>query len=411
MEDRFQHTLDGQEVNEIDINTIATEASLVDDYVLSELFRLGSASPPNRGITTSSSVIQDPPLGNASVFIAPLRAYIGPISAANAVDAYKNARSVVAANPAGLTSTVVQFPAEATNRWDLVYVRVDVDVDGPSSLRFVKTSATAATQVSIVTLKQTKATIGRVQGTSAATPTKPSLPADSGSSYYIALGYVFLPAGHTLTTSIPKANIDEVAPVLQVSRATGTCSMRVASGAFQEGGYALANEVWSPSNGRPKAYLAPTMGGQEGLTLPLWLQGGRPSVPVNTTAVVDSSVDWRNRIFKVRAVVAPSGTNMPWDSAGAAWLCDGRFPAGGSGSQSFFDFVGNSFHDNSGAALGAVLADLNTTTTGALLSAGKQVRLLVDMSTGALKIKTSATDPDAAFFLFIEATGQFVNAF
>jgi hypothetical protein len=403
MEDRYQHTFDGQEVNETDINAIATAASLADDHVFAELFRL---VPGQKGVVTTnqpSALVRPSGSADAKTMIGSFRAFIGPLAATTGQDAYKNGRSAVAASSVDLTPQTVQHPAQATNnRWDLVYARIDVDIDGPSILRFIKTGTTAAAQQSVVTTKRSTVTISVVIGTPGATPAKPTIPADSGSSYYIPLAYVLLLAGHTLTSSIAPRQIDEVAPVVSMSRATGAASLRVANGMYLEGGVVLTNEPWTPSSGRPLAYLPPTMNGKEELHFNLQEWTAPRTVTLGGVGVIDNSVDWRMRNFKV----VVSCASQAFASQGFASASTIAFPGVGYPifqflAQSFTEFVANKY----------ALANLNNANTAGFMAAGSTLLLYVDLASGSIKCDMGATDPACNFYFWIEATGQYNNSF
>lgn len=408
MENRYQHTIDGQEVNEIDLNTIATEASLADDRTLAEVFRLaqvGSTNPggvaSDRGIVAgdpASEIVRPSGSANATVNIAAFRAFLGAISPSDSIAARKDIRSFVAA------ATTVQFPAITTNpRWDLVYARLDVDIDGPSVSRFVKTGTTPATQQSVVTTKVTTITIGRVQGTESTSPAPPAIPADSGSSYYIPVAYVLLPAGHTLTTAIAKANINEAAKILMPSAGAGACSLSPASvnhvGAGREAG-----STWSIS-GRDQAYIPPTMVGKIEKVIALHF-GGTRTIALGASSVLDNTIDWRNRIFKalIAGGALAGAYQLPWVPAGSNYVPDGRAVA-------VYQSMGQSFHTN-GSSAGGEIALINTSTLNNAITGGPaSVEVYVDMSTGFLMAKVSATDPACDLIIWIEATGSHNNAF
>lgn len=406
MEDRYQHTLDGQEVNEGDINLIATEASLADDHAFADIFRslqLQGGSP-SRGVVGGdpvSALVVPSGSANATINVGPFRAFIGPISPSSNQDAYKNCRSGVA------TLATIQLPAIITNpRWDLIYARVDVDIDGPSVSRFVKTGTTPATQQSITTLKQTVVTIGRVQGTESTSATRPAIPADSGNSYYIPIAYVLLGAGHTLTTAIAKANINEAAPMLAVSQAVGGGGLSpvVVNTKTVVG----LGSSWAVS-GRDPSYLPATMTGNVGKIIALRF-GATRTIGLGASSVIDDSIDWRNRLFKTTTFVGSisgSSYTFAWNSGGTAFAPDGRLPSAATGGPVIT--LGQSFHQDAGAAGGEVALFIAASIP--QLAASSSVEIYVDMSTGKLMGKVSSTDPSAVLLIWLEATGQHNNAF
>lgn len=414
MEDRYQHTIDGQEVNEGDINLVATEASLADDRTLAELFRLAQVGTTNpggvlidRGIVGGdpvSAIVVPSGSADARVSIAAFRAFVGAVLPGDSVAARKNIRSGFSG------TTTMQFPAITTNpRWDLIYARVDVDVDAASVSRFVKTGTTPATQQSIVTTKQTTVTIGRVQGTESSSATFPAIPADSGSSYYIPIAYVLLLAGHTLTTAIAKTNICESAYMLRVSPGTGGAHCKPASINSRVGlsGAQLAS-TWT-SSGRNHAFIPPTMVGKVEKLIALEF-GATRTAGLGVTTVVDDTIDWRNRLFKTTVFVGSisgSSYTLAWNSGGTAFAPDGRLPSAATGGPVVA--MGQSFHQDAGAAGGEVALLIAATVP--QLAASSSVELYVDMTTGKLMVKVSATDPSAEIVFWLEATGQHNNAF
>lgn len=399
MEDRYQHTIPGTEVSEVDINLIATDAALADDHVFAELFRLGAGL---KGVTVASggasAIIQPSGSANAQVKINPFRAFIGALSPTTAADAYKNIRSGIAASTVGTNPNTITLPDATNNRWDLIYARVDVDIDGPTVQRFVKTGTTASTQTPVVATKKTTVTLGRVAGFEATTPAKPALPADSGSSYYIALGYVLLPAGHTITTAISKTRIDEVAPVINVAPAAGAMSVRIANGQYAESGPVLANETWTPATGRPQAYLPPTMGGGMSLFIALRELSTPRTVTLGATATLDDSIDWRKRLWRVTASFTTSG--------GFTWNATQGLPGT---TLPVLTVLSQSMHDPVYANKSALILLDNTTTSG-VMAAGSTLLLYVDKTDGKIKCDMGATAPGCNFIFWLECTGQFDNA-
>ena len=407
MEDKFFIANAGQEFGKNDVNLIAEEAALADDRILAELIRLRPLGSPTRGILppshgssplATSSVVVPSGSADAQVQINPFRAVIGPISPASGIDALRNSRSAISVGAATMPQ-LKQFPAATNNRWDLLYAVVSVEIDGPSMTRYQKTSGSPAIATAVTTTKQTTVKLAVLPGTEATTPTRPTIPADSGSNYYIPLAYVLLPAGHTLGAAIPAANIHECAPVLALSRATGANTMRVASGMSSTSGIAVANEGWTPATGRPQAFLPATMSGGESLFAALHEASATRTIALGATGILDNSTDWRRRAFKVTACLG--GSTLMWRTQSPSSL-----PRSGDAtvvrmSNSFFaDFGGTR----------AALMSLSSAMGGGMNPAATVV-LYVDMADGAIKCDVGATSPDIDFCFWIEATAQFNNAF
>lgn len=426
MEDRFQHTIPGAEVNETDVNLFATEASLADDRVFAELFRLTPNGAPSRGILSASyqqgvggvsAIVVPSGSANATVIINPFRAIIGPTAPTLGRDFYREIRSALCVgNSSSDMRQYWQFAANASNyRWDLLYVRVDVEINGATVSRFVKTGSTASVSTPIVSTLTTTATLGVVQGTASATPAKPVIPADSGSSYYIPIAYVYVGPGHTLTTSIVAHQIDETAPVLHISHATGAASLKVANGMNSEAGVVLTNETWAPPN-RPPGYMSPTMGGKKELIFSISEVSGFRTIALGATGVIDDTIDWRKRMFRIMACLSPSagGGTLPW--AGSSGPCPTgalAIPDPTGAPQNSLMFMGQSFVDDGTAAVsiaGGMVANVNNFTTGGKAGSTVQIVIYVDLTDGKLKAHVGSTDPNRQFFFWLEATGQFNNA-
>jgi hypothetical protein len=150
--------------------------------------------------------------------------------------------------------------------------------------------------------------------------------------------------------------------------------------------------AWGPS-GRPKSYLPPTMAGTVKRILPLSFYSGDPSVPLGATTVVDDSIDWRKRIFKT-IWASDTATANAFD-----WVADGGdFPVGGNVCEAL---ISSSFRTN----IDSIIAQPSG------LAAGSNVYLEVNKDTGVLQVQVGATNPEHAIIFWIEASGQFENAF
>jgi hypothetical protein len=409
MEDKFQIVSAGQEFGKDDVNLVSTEAALADDRILAELLRLKPLGAPTRGILppshngspiTAAAICAPSGAADARVVIYPFRAVIGPVAPATGLDMHRNSRSAISVGTADMWQYAT-FAAATNNRWDLLYAVVAVDIDGPGVTRYTKTSASPATASTVVTTKKTTVTLAVVQGVEAGTPARPAIPADSGSNYYIPLAYVLLPAGHTLVTSIAATNIFEVAPVLSVSRAMGVNTMAPATGMSSSSGIAVVTETWTPASGRPKAFLPATMAGADTVIIALNEMTAPRTIALGTTGIIDSSRDWRRRLFRVTAVAGTSG--FCWNTGAP------NFP--NYSSTSTVLATANSHNVTSYAGTDSMIFNFTSAFgSGSDVAAGASVAIYVDHATGALKCTVSATDPACSILVWLEATAQFNNA-
>jgi hypothetical protein len=412
MEDKFFLASPGQELGRSEVNLMAEEAALADDRILAELLRLRPlGASPARGILppshsgspiTAAAIAVPSGVADATVVVYPFRAVIGPISPGTGIDMLRNSRSAISVGTANMWQYVTFAATAGNNRWDLLYARVDVEIDGPSVTRYIKTSGLAATASALATTKRTTVTLQVLQGTEAATPTRPAVPADSGSSYIIPLAYVLLQHPHTLATAISAAKIFEVAPVLSISRAMGVSTLAPAAGMSSATGIAVANELWTPAAGRPKAFLPSTMTGSESVLISLKEISGTRTIPLGGTGVIDNTRDWRRRLFRLVAQAAAG--DFAWNTGGGSGM------PFSSGVVAVATGVANSFDTTTYAGTSSLLYSFSSTNWSGVVASGAQVIIWVDSSTGFLMGFVSATDPACNVFVWLEASGQFNNA-
>ena len=402
MELQYQHTVDGQEVGQEDLNLVGENSALADDRVLAELLRpclydsstsKGILKP---GVSSSPSAPKDwdvvePSLDAAEVVVRPFKAVIGSRDSSSTIGEkawHLDIRSAFSA-----TTYLALDPTVGNNRWDLIYARVDIDVDQTAVDRYVKDADGSGSMQSIAVTKATQVSIAVQVGNEGATPDKPAAPADGGGSYYIPLAYVWLAHPFTSSSMVNRETICTVARVLQFSEHVGGSPMAPCNRCYEAG--IVFETSWGPS-GRPKSYLPPTMAGKVSRILPLSFYSGDPSVPLGATTVVDDSIDWRKRIFKVTAINAnASPLGFGWNDAGRV------FPSAISGSAK--TAMSSSWYTTANPSL-FILTDADG------LASGSTIDLQVNSSTGNLEVIVSATNPDDAVVFWIEATGRYENA-
>lgn len=423
MESQYQHTVNGQEVQQADLNMMGEAGALADDRVLAELLRLapyvaGAAKaivpfhidgPDVASWEPNATTVVGSGSADSKVRVNPFRAVVGSRTAigTDAKKAWRDIRSGLAIGSTTLYQEV-QFAATAANhRIDLLYAQVNVDVNAATVSRYVKTAGGSAGASLISVEKRTTVQLGVAQGAEAGSPTRPALPSDSGSAYYIPLAYVHLQHPHTLVTAIDPDWIEEVAPVSMLSRALGAHSIRPPSMCHKIGG--IIEPGWAPY--RPPLYLPPSMIGGVSLLIPI----RTTEMPAGSTHVIDDTIDWRKRIFRWQAqrssgsfswlklggVDAPSIANATTAKLGLSWMVG----------------FGQSFEDDGTAQAGvaggmaALLSSANFTDFCA--TGGDYFALIARDSDGALVARSSNPAPSGggAVFLWLDASGPDGNPY
>jgi hypothetical protein len=232
------------------------------------------------------------------------------------------------------------------------------------------------------------------------TPARPALPADSGTDFYIPLAYVFIPSSFGATTVANKW-IQEVAPVIPIARATGATSIRPATWQNTAGSPILSVDDFNTATGghRGIGYLPSTfVGGEQLIITCSWNTTGPLNIPaLNGVRIVDTSVDWRRRLFKVMLMTSAAASALPWDGGGP--ISGGAFDIG----------YGQSFRDDGTGGIGTA-GGLVAKQIGGVGQLDHAIDLLVDLSTGNLKMKVPAASPNRDVIIWLEATGQYANS-
>lgn len=438
MEPRVALTLNGQSVNQDDFNAVARQAAMNAEYVWAQLLRLappGAATSfaPVMGIIPSGgqagnyslfhakSLLGVSGANDAKITIQPFVAVIGsvvdqaatPTGAHEAsTDGPRNAmREIRLAPHYGEVNkqfqTELQIPATLGNkRWDAIYAKVDVDVADGSLTRYTKTGdgPVGSTLVSVVS--RTKVTIGRVGGVeSAGVASKPAIPSDGGGSYHILLGYLYVDAAHTLTTSIGASRLLETFTPLLVSPANGGARAMPASRAFHPSGFALATEfLANTSDPRPGTYVPPSMVGTERRVIPIDADdtSGHPSCSPNAVTIIDDSIDWRKRIFTM--IVEAGPVDFPWKSGGGLFAT--TYPQ-------VYVQVASSFVTNllpfTGTQNGHLVLALDNISSPGLAS-GAKLAIFVDNNTGNLCVWRNNVNAGRRILVILDASGRFANS-
>lgn len=411
----------GREVTTDDLSTVGELAGSVSDQFVSELFRLQSnqgtvaravipygtfktdgTNPQSAGIVTTSGAADN------TLFIYPFRAIIGILGVSSGPElawTQQRTRPVVFESGSTLQTGVTLDPTASKKRIDLVYCKITILGTQTSDTRYVRDPTTGVVSVQSLIIELSDAfTVGVVKGAeTSGTPSRPAIPADTATDFYIPLAYVYLPTTFVASTQIDNHWIHEVVPVIPLARTTSAMTMRPANVQYTTSGALITNQPFDNGGGdeRPQAYMPPTMTGGETIMLALDFDAGTPYPPLNAITVVDDSVDWRNRVFRWQSAEKHNigVTVFAWGSGNCPGV--GSFLENGVG-QSFFD-DGTAFMSTAGG----VIAALGTLGGSPMAST---VYLFVDLSTGALKAKVSNVSPAARVFVWIDASGQYANA-
>ena len=142
------------------------------------------------------------------------------------------------------------------------------------------------------------------------------------------------------------------------------------------------------------------MVGSESVIVALKELSGIRTIALGGTGVIDNTRDWRRRLIKVTALA--SNDDFAWNNPASL------LPY--SSTVASVTALSNSFTTGSYAG-GHSAIFIFTPTQFPAMGAGSFVGVYVNQSTGAIMAEVSATDPAFNFVLWIEASGQFNNAF
>ncbi len=446
-EKAFRLEQDGQSVLQEDFNQFGETAGLADDRVFAEILRMvpdtagtiakGVLPYDYNGASNPSLVVANGASG--SVLVNPCRAFIGSrtLAATEAKENWRDIRSgiSIADGAVALTQTVsLTANASGDPRWDAIYAVVAVDAAAATVLRKVKSPITSVvTDTSVSVTSQTLVTIASATGTAAATPAFPSIPADSGSTYYVLIAYVRVPTGFTAGSTVSPKDINEAATVLTQSRAMGTPAVRPANQSNIASGTAISGTGTSSANGvlkwngttaaRPGVYIPPSMTGAETLLVAIDIgNASSANWSHQTGAIVDDSRDWRNRVFKWsvsigRGSAANTSGTFPWNGTTdvSAVLTSGHAVISApnvlstNGTLAQQSGFGQSFSATSGVL--AYVAELigGTNVPNTVMANTTVAILYVDTATGALKLFVSGA-PLVSLFFWLDATAPYGNA-
>lgn len=472
----YKTPFSGGSISRDTLYAITTGAAHADDYVFQELLKLArnAGGAPDRVIlpfqqrnlgSNGGGLVQ---VGVAStpVQILPFRAIIGPRTSSTATPptapspldpllttagelSVRDIRSAVFAGPAalgapgtGIPSTLFAPNISGNPRYDLVYAALYVDYLDTAKQIITKppASGTAGPQTGSefyvcsignppMALTGTRPAFGVVTGTLSATaPIAPTIPPDVPASgiYYFPLALVVIPGTFTPgTTTFSSRTIIITAPIAEIGEALGgkmTGPVSAISGAEVAAlvnlpGAGSAADNWAGAS-RPSFAAPVTMKGGIQKFLLLDAQAAAASAPLGDTAVLDDSLDWRNRYFRVTAqAIAGAGRYFASDP-----LASGGIYTPGAVSVTFGTVMmmtcGQSFRDDTVAQLfggggssrnGGTLALMNNASMSVITASGAAaIGLYVDLTTGKLLLYYNGT-PGVRLLIWIDGTGAYDN--
>jgi len=466
----LQQTYNGQEFTTANQNTVGAVAGLADDHVLAELLRLSPFDGTNTykavlpysqptqfrnvpypaGVGLGIGTVQ--PTGSAanSINIMPFRMVVGSRTAAatnppgdasldtGAMANWRDIRSGVFVGSATTLAQTITIAASGGShaRWDLVYATLAVDSNGPSVNVRVKdpTSGNISVQ-SAPSYLTSPVSVTVVKGVEDGTFAFPALPADSGGNYNVALAYVRVV---TTATGTYKFLAEDIRAVIvgglgafirgtsgELTPANGNndANNSASAGAneFNDSGTTTSPSMYytpATSGTRPPLFFSPDWVGKvERFVL---VDNSTTSAPAAGNCshiaggVIDSSVDWRNRFFKVTIVVTGNA-----QAAGTPPAEPTVAPFPMAATKNATVQMGNSFYLDgtlqvpTAAQTASCIAFCNSTATpgvAGMLDSPATCGIYVDSTTGNLLWSTTTAPAEAFLFFWIEATGQRPNA-
>jgi hypothetical protein len=431
--------VDGGEVENQDIQLLGQVAGLADDRVLAELLRIAPGFSIKAilpyGFVASASANYYPtpgtviPSGNADggFRVFPFRAIVGSRTSGtvDALALWRDIRSWIY-KPSSQFNAVngVEFfltpNASGQPRWDLVYATLAIDVPANPVQRRIKDPNSAVTTVAqVFEYTAQSITINIAIGTPGASPVVPTIPADTGGvSYNIPLAAIHVANGFGAASTVATTDIRDVSPPAPISPVTGATNIRPASGNNDASGTYATDPAFQWSVGavtRPGPFLTPALVGGDSLLVQI--DAATPGHPSHTNgSIVDNSVDWRKRYFKIFAAVSAVATNQRFASDPSAPtifnIPSGTSftpPASATTATNDFRMANTMWADNIFGANTASLYIANNASFPSMLGAGAQIGVYVTQSDGVMRAAISATNPGVRVFLWIEASAQMAN--
>jgi hypothetical protein len=468
--ERYSSTLSGGALGLASLGKMATAASHADDYVFQELLKLAPCDGTNiakvilpyqaNGQGSPVTVPLLSPTGTPpySLNVAPFRAVLGTrvtaqqslpttLDPATSPDlilptmpelAYRDIRSAVLTGatsdaPASAFGLGFRIPdtefvanTSAFPRWDLVYATLYIEQPSSPAYILVKppiTGAPAPQATSLTFLCTVGSPAGAANAISVktglmtnATPPVPTLPADTPLSgiFNFPLGYVQIPAGFTVGTAITPQQICTSAPVGTVAPAMGAPRMLPMGQCAGAAAIALVGATWGQAAGpRPPMALPTTMVGLEIRHMMLDASLAIGSAPFADMAIVDETIDWRNRYFWA-LIFAYGSTNLIASDPTATTACVPQASLSAIGSSVALQ-AGQSYRDDSNhntgltsRSAGFVCYANNSILSQISAGASSAIGLYVTLADGNLRLLYRGT-PSVRAMIWILATAPFEN--
>jgi len=446
MEQKLNLTVDGQELAQEDVNNLAATAAYADDRVLYEFFRLRpeinagnkkailpfglTTGVPLDGLTSNAMFQGD--TADASVKVMPFRAIIASQDSSTPLEDLRGMRSgYMVGGSGGTLYRTVTLAANLSSdpRWTLIYAALTPDVDDVAVSRQVQDQTTGEPAPQTLSVTQSATVeLGMVDGTSAASPSRPTLPADGGGTYYIALCYVWVVGNFNSTSIVHKRHVHEVCTTIPLHEMVGATTFRAPNHAFLVGGTVDVNQSGESSATRPACYRPPTQTGAVERLILLQLEAGAGAVSHVPGDIVDSSVDYRFRDFEWKIQAREKGhaslqIASAYDAAGTGPVPSAYLSAISAGRPDVSYLVhgmgesyvgspdgGFTYVDATASKIVAMAIGQDISDTDGLLpiGAGEALVLAVRNSDGAL-IYNATASVGGQVAIWLRAGGQFQN--
>jgi hypothetical protein len=283
--------------------------------------------------------------------------------------------------------------------------------------------ASAITPTTIFQYLANTIAIQTVTGTPGATPALPNVPGDSSGIFNIPLAMVLVPNGFGAASTVVVEDIRDVAPVLSFANNLGG-AMQPASDSHDlletsggsmvvtPGQYATdAAFQWNlVTPHRSTVFLPPSMIGKVEVFADIdVIVSAHPSHI--STGIIDRSIDWRKRFFRVSVCGSLSAIKFANDAtAASAAVPTLKQVITGAGSSSWNDFVlSNSFIvDAQTTTTDASVYFADNTSSGGVIAGGAKIGIYVNHTDGTLRFWFSGS-PAVRLFAWIEASAPMPN--
>lgn len=414
MEKQIALSFVGQQVTKDDIDTMGETAALADDRVFAELFALENLQ--KAVLCRDPSIVRITNQATGAIEVAPFRAFIGS-RGSEATDPrafHIDARSGICVGTTTRETAFTIAPIapggpDEKYRWDLVYAAITVNATGSATVRKVKSPTSGVvTAESVPPYYRATCTVAVSTGTVAvaADPVRPTLPADTASTFYVALAYI----GRRNTEAILYPDqILEVAPMAQLQNQTSG----PANSHHTIGGSVLTSAAlndWPKDFNRPRVYLPQSFGKKiETVFFAARLRTGNPS---HTDGQIIDTRDWRKRIVRWSGYVQTSSTDaysFAWEKSThtvkpTPYGNDGYLDIDDGSVSEFVAGMGETFCTDLTGVRDPTVANIVYGATPAPVVA----TIVCDRTTGNLRLNYTGT-PNVIFFLWMDFLSPYEN--